>query len=163
MLSKALNTEGWTTQQELSWLNTTAARLEVVELGCYMGRSTLALAEHAKFVLAIDDWRMCDYTKFHDNVDGYIDKVVFPVHMDHSKIDLDKLPKRPPFDMVFIDGDHAYASVVRDIQLWRKHIRPGGIICGHDYANPEWPDVKRVVDEIFPSVSAVGFIWWVTL
>jgi predicted O-methyltransferase YrrM len=36
------------------------------------------------------------------------------------------------FDLVFIDGDHSYASTRNDIALWRNKIRNGGILCGHD-------------------------------
>lgn len=36
-------------------------------------------------------------------------------------------------DFVFIDGNHAYEYVVRDIALWSKKVRPGGIVYGHDY------------------------------
>ena len=36
------------------------------------------------------------------------------------------------FDFVFIDGDHRYESVRRDIQAWLPKVRPGGIMGGHD-------------------------------
>ncbi|TSC86766.1 MAG: hypothetical protein G01um101416_620 [Microgenomates group bacterium Gr01-1014_16] len=36
-------------------------------------------------------------------------------------------------DFVFIDADHKYASVKRDITEWTKKVRPGGIVAGHDY------------------------------
>jgi predicted O-methyltransferase YrrM len=35
-------------------------------------------------------------------------------------------------DLVFIDADHSYAGVRRDIAAWRVKLRPGGILCGHD-------------------------------
>lgn len=36
-------------------------------------------------------------------------------------------------DLVFIDAEHGYHAVTRDI-LYAKHlVKPGGIICGHDY------------------------------
>lgn len=37
-----------------------------------------------------------------------------------------------PIDLLFIDGDHSYKECANDIQIWSKHVRPGGIICGHD-------------------------------
>lgn len=36
-------------------------------------------------------------------------------------------------DFVFIDGDHEYDSVLQDIRLWHGKLRPGGLLCGHDY------------------------------
>jgi hypothetical protein len=36
------------------------------------------------------------------------------------------------FDMIFIDGDHAYASVARDIRDYAPLAMDGGYICGDD-------------------------------
>jgi predicted O-methyltransferase YrrM len=36
-------------------------------------------------------------------------------------------------DFVYIDGNHAYESVVEDLALWARKVRPGGIVAGHDY------------------------------
>lgn len=36
-------------------------------------------------------------------------------------------------DFVFIDGNHEYEYVKEDIEEWSKIVKPGGIICGHDY------------------------------
>lgn len=35
-------------------------------------------------------------------------------------------------DLLFIDGDHSYAGVRRDYELWRDLVRPGGYIVLHD-------------------------------
>ena len=49
-------------------------------------------------------------------------------------------------DFVFIDGDHAYEGVKRDIQDWIPLVKTNGTICFHDYRDA--PGVKRAVDEI---------------
>lgn len=54
---------------------------------------------------------------------------------------------RGPVDLVFIDGDHHYEQVQKDIRLWLPHIKPGGILCGHDYGFEKWPGVKQAFDE----------------
>lgn len=36
-------------------------------------------------------------------------------------------------DMVFVDGDHSYYGASRDIELWSRHIKKGGIVAVHDY------------------------------
>jgi Methyltransferase domain len=54
-------------------------------------------------------------------------------------------------DFVFIDGDHSEEGVSEDIAAWRGMIRKGGWIGGHDYDHPEFPGVKKAVDEAFPS------------
>jgi predicted O-methyltransferase YrrM len=34
--------------------------------------------------------------------------------------------------LVFIDGSHAYESVLNDYQIWAKHVLPGGYLVFHD-------------------------------
>ena len=36
-------------------------------------------------------------------------------------------------DFVFIDAQHHYEAVQDDLVAWHPKIRPGGILCGHDY------------------------------
>ena len=38
-------------------------------------------------------------------------------------------------DFVYLDGNHAYGSVVNDIAGWWPRVRAGGILAGHDYYN----------------------------
>lgn len=47
-------------------------------------------------------------------------------------------------DFVFIDADHSYEGVKRDLTEWTPKVRAGGLISGHDIS---WPGVKRAVDE----------------
>jgi predicted O-methyltransferase YrrM len=51
------------------------------------------------------------------------------------------------FDAVYIDGDHAYDAVKKDILNWTPKIKKDGIICGHDY--PRITTVQKAVDEMF--------------
>lgn len=37
-----------------------------------------------------------------------------------------------PLGLVFVDGSHAYESVLNDYQIWAKHILPGGYLVFHD-------------------------------
>jgi len=52
-------------------------------------------------------------------------------------------------DFVFIDADHTYDGCMADIKAWAPKIRPGGLLCGHDYMNTDYPcfGVERAVDE----------------
>jgi len=40
-------------------------------------------------------------------------------------------------DVVFIDGDHSYEAVLRDLKNYYPKVRPGGIIAGDDYHEEE--------------------------
>ena len=56
------------------------------------------------------------------------------------------------FDFVFIDGDHSYEGVKRDIHLWKPKVKPGGWLIGHDYYHHSgMDDVRRAVSELLPS------------
>lgn len=53
-------------------------------------------------------------------------------------------------DFVYIDGNHAYAPVLLDMDSWFPKVKSGGVFGGHDYGNdtnwPNWTEVKRAVD-----------------
>jgi hypothetical protein len=58
-------------------------------------------------------------------------------------------------DMVIIDADHTYASVIVDIKSWIPKLKQGGILIGHDYQGA-WPDVVQAVDELFGEKKVGG-------
>jgi hypothetical protein len=58
------------------------------------------------------------------------------------------------YDIIYIDGDHSYEGVKRDITIAFNKIKPNGYIMGHDYEmnmkkakNYYDFGVKRAVDE----------------
>lgn len=51
------------------------------------------------------------------------------------------------FDFVFIDANHSYVDVKNDIELWLPKVRPGGLICGHDYGG-RYKGVARAVHNV---------------
>jgi hypothetical protein len=48
---------------------------------------------------------------------------------------------------VYIDGDHRYESVKKDIEAWYNKVMIGGIVSGHDIFNNA--DVPKAVTECF--------------
>jgi len=66
-------------------------------------------------------------------------------------------------DFVFIDADHNYESVKKDILSWLPKMKKGGIMSGHDYFNNTC-GVKQAVDEIFPNVViGTNNIWMIEI
>lgn len=65
-------------------------------------------------------------------------------------------------DLVFIDADHSYESVMKDISCWLPKVKPGGYLCGHDYGHPYQGNVKQAVDRYFgPSrIEIAGDYTW---
>lgn len=53
-----------------------------------------------------------------------------------------------PVDYVFLDADHEYLGVKRDIDSWLPKIRPGGFIGGHDW---DFHGVNKAVLERWPN------------
>lgn len=53
------------------------------------------------------------------------------------------------FDWIYIDGNHLYEFVAKDLQLFYPKVKPGGFICGDDYGDGQWwkGGVSRAVDE----------------
>ena len=49
-------------------------------------------------------------------------------------------------DAVFIDGDHSYEAVSKDLPFWWKKVRKGGWLLGDDYSSGH-PGTTRAVDE----------------
>ena len=39
-------------------------------------------------------------------------------------------------DFVYVDGDHGYDAVFRDLAMWWPRLHAGGILMGHDYDIP---------------------------
>jgi len=53
-------------------------------------------------------------------------------------------------DFVFIDADHSYEAVSRDILLSRVLLREGGQLCGHDFHSRRHRGVRKAVKELLP-------------
>jgi len=73
-------------------------------------------------------------------------------------------------DVVFIDADHAYESVKKDIISWLPKVRNGGVLSGHDYRRGN--TVSQAVDELNRTVLSPngtpvqlgkGSVWYVEL
>lgn len=140
--------------------------LTIVEVGCYAGESTAVLAEKAKLLVCVDPW---DPELFKSRPPGVtMDdvKLAFKVRMypwrailearggglnifSAKSIDVAERHFDQSIDLVYIDADHFYASVVADIRAWLPKVKPGGWIGGHDYNDERWkPEVNRAVDEV---------------
>lgn len=68
------------------------------------------------------------------------------------------------FDMVFLDADHSYEQVRRDIDAWQPKVKRCGILAGHDF-DASWPGVQRAVHESFAGQFKLHskYVWYVRL
>lgn len=175
---------GWMSREELEWLADTARRCErIVEVGSWKGRSTKALALHTPGVVyAVDHWcgsvddepevkqeiaaRGPDglYAEFASNLDAELRAgKVIPIRAESREavaLVLNALAGRLA-DLVFLDGDHAFEAVKRDIEDYRPLVRRGGLLAGHDYSLA-WIGVVDAVEMLLPHRSLVPgtALWW---
>jgi SAM-dependent methyltransferase len=145
------------------------AACTVVEVGCWKGRSTAFLAvsliQHGKvFKLhAVDHWKGCleGYYQHSQVAQEIRDDKVFddfkrnlaPVaeHMNiirSNSVDAAAQFEDNSLDMVTIDDDHLYESVINSIMAWAPKLKPGGFLCGDD-CDKYYPGVARAVKEAF--------------
>lgn len=157
MIDRALEIPGWMSAFELRWLAEQAkTRRRIVEIGAWRGRSTRALGDSTSGVVwVVDDWSGAgwDYgedllnvrERFFENTRDLF-AIGRVVSIETSSEIASRVLRDDHFDMIFIDGDHSYDAVKRDIKLWSPLLARGGLLCGHDYGNH--PGVTRAVDEL---------------
>lgn len=141
-----------------------------LEVGSWVGRTALALlAGGAQRVFCVDTWEgsQDDETGelarragkghpiavFCQNIGEDLFRQVFPLK-GYSRVWAALWPTSRPLDLIFIDGDHSYEACRDDIQAWRQHVRPGGILAVHDYGALH--TVTRAVAELMPGFRVAG-------
>lgn len=171
-ISRSLQTPGWMSEGELLWLAARAQEYDtIVEFGSFHGRSTRALADNISelgTIWAVDPWNG-EYPTLNGDVIKHVSTYVYPNFCENLKDHIAcnrvvpvrgysysfKLPFK--VDMVFIDGDHRYEIVLKDIDKALDLLRDGGLICGHDW---DWPTVKQAVTEKLGEVESMENIWF---
>jgi predicted O-methyltransferase YrrM len=142
--------EGWLLDEEAELLTRLASNRVVLELGAWKGRSTVALARHAKLVVSVDWHRGDDGTGPGDTLTEYLASVreltnVVPVVARFDEF-LSYLGSQN-FDTVFVDGAHDWQSARSDLHAAHRLCRPGGVIACHDYTTHE--EVRRAWGDVF--------------
>lgn len=128
---------------EASHLFAIVRRLEgtprVVEIGRYRGGTALLLAAAGANVLSIDvnkQLRESDASLQSALSRLGLDGRVEAVFADSSTFPIEA----GSIDLVFVDGDHSYEGVSRDVAHWLPALRRGGILLLHD---AKWPEPSR--------------------
>jgi hypothetical protein len=154
---------GWLTEEEAAELTRLAAGKIVLEIGSYCGLSTIVMARVAARVFALD-WHRGDadagfgntLVEFYGNLYGHdlADKVAVLVG---RTAELAPALGDAWADMAFVDGAHDYTSVVTDLCLARRCLKPGGMIAMHDFGREQVENAAlRVFPREFSQVARVG-------
>ncbi|GAG75308.1 unnamed protein product [marine sediment metagenome] len=97
---------------------------------------------------------------------SYINKIIWKIMKSADAVNL--IPDN--LDFVYIDGNHSYEYVLRDIELYFPKVKEGGVVGGHDYHNESKArEVKKAVDEftkknqlkLHIKGGLTGTDWWV--
>jgi predicted O-methyltransferase YrrM len=152
-IQAAIDTDGATSPEELFHLFELAQCVRdgcIVEVGSWRGRSTVALALGSRRAYNVPVYAIEPHEPFHDVCGGAYgshDRVKFFENMTAAAVlDIVRLvnlsseyvTKDWPFSvgLLWIDGDHSYRGVKRDIACWLPHLRPDATIAFHDAIEP---------------------------
>ena len=115
-----------------------------VEVGCFSGVSSRVIALHCGELHCIDPWSWGAVAQAEQMFDSMLADYPNITKVKMTSIEASKQYADGSLDFVYIDADHAYASVVEDINAWKPKVKPGGYIAGHDSYMPEV--LKAVMD-----------------
>jgi len=183
--------EGWCTDEEGMYLYECARRLPsgsvVVEIGCWHGKSTIALAlgcrESGSRVVSVDhlqgDGRVVPATgieTFSHNLVRFGVQDIVTLQVMDSQAAAERFGESHPFPslpglrdkggvkvgLLYVDGSHEAEDVYGDLRAWLPHCREDAIILFHDYA-AGWPGVilatgKAAAEGLIKRVQVVGDI-----
>jgi predicted O-methyltransferase YrrM len=146
-------------EEMIQWINTIrpTSEMSIIEIGSYVGESTLIFADKFKEVISVDPYvnnydpndMACSYAPFDKVYQQFLKNTL---HIPNIKSIRDtsenafSVLNEKQWDMVYIDGIHTLDGVYYDITHYKSIIKPGGFVCGHDYS---WGNVQHNLGIIF--------------
>lgn len=135
----------------------------VCEIGVFKGEFSKILLEKLKpdelHLIDIFDGEMCSGDKNGDNIvwtnldkeyslltETYKNNKNVLLHKGYSEKILNNFIDQY-FDLIYIDGDHSYEGIKKDLEISYSKIKNNGFICGHDYVSPRFEGVVKAVNE----------------
>lgn len=165
--SEITTAPGWETFDEEIKLRNLALKVPshgiIVEIGSEYGMSTalwLGFAEPTVVVHAVDLFEgnlQTIHTQNMDELRRRFRRNQYPELIYHKGDSgyIGARWKSGPIDLLFVDGDHTYAGVCKDIRAWLPHVAVGGLVLFHDTAHStnRLPhllhyDVSKAIDEL---------------
>lgn len=142
-----LNITGFTTESELKQIEEWASSVEkngvIVEIGSYLGRSSIAWAlscDPSVKVFCIDQFgtniitNISDFEIFNKNTQHI--KNIIPIKGSSPH---DIVYPGLPIDIFFLDAAHTNPSDLDNLEYFIPFIKQGGLLCGHDYNTGAMP------------------------
>lgn len=136
---------GWFSECDIKWYRDMVSKLNnctIVEIGVWQGASVLSIAD----ICAKNNIKQIGIEPFFHN-ENELNKLIQELGYSHIELISDYSYnikdnfENDSLDFVFIDGDHSYDSVLKDMEDWYDKVKKGGVIAGHDYLpNGGWPE-----------------------
>jgi predicted O-methyltransferase YrrM len=108
-----------------------------VEVGSFSGVSSQVIALHCGELHCVDPWSWGAVAQAEQMFDSMYHNYHNIAKVKMSSVEASKQYADGSLDLVYIDADHTYASVVEDITAWRGKVKRDGYIAGHDSYMPE--------------------------
>jgi Methyltransferase domain len=138
---------GWLTEREAEHLAEQAAGRLVLEVGAFLGRSTVAMARTAAKVVSVDHHHGRPEPTVRDylaNLESFgVSEKVIPIVTDFGQA---AGFLKPVFEMAFVDAGHDGISVLRDGGAAWQLLLVGAPLYFHDY--DVWVGVTSGVHEL---------------
>ena len=155
------------------------------EIGVYKGEfSEILLARSSLHKLyCIDTWqndamiwkKIPEPNKIYENCANRLKKFGKRVEMIQGEsTQVVKQFKQHSLDFIYLDADHTYNAVLKDLQAWYNKVKPGGMFAGHDFYNRYtrksrilYKGVEKALEEFLPQDMVVHLTgsacpsWWI--
>ena len=140
---------------------------DLLEIGCYHGRSAAVLAMHLRagerlFLADAFDLPLSDpYGDTPTPEQVWRNLAVAVPNLPRERVSIQRayscdlqLPPDVHVRFAHIDGGHDATTVGEDLALCAKRLTPGGVMALHDYAHPQYPGVTEAVAEFLASEAS---------
>lgn len=145
-------------QDMIDWINTIkpTSEMKMIEIGSYIGESTLIFADKFKEVISVDPYiddydlndAACHHTPFDKVYAQYVKNTLSIPNIKsirETSQNAFSILKEQKWDMVYIDGLHTFEGVSYDIEHYKTLIKPDGFLCGHDYS---WGNIRHAIGQL---------------
>ena len=139
-------------------------KINYLEIGCYAGGSAiLMLFRPSTKVVSVDLGTPISKETVLSNVSNNnpLENEFHYVEGNSSENTVVSQVKElmPQVDILFIDGDHRYQSVVNDFEIYSPLVTPNGYVVFDDYNDSEHsPEVQLAVDDIVKGLEGYEII-----
>ncbi len=135
----------------------------IVEIGAYKGKSSCYLAAGARagngaLVYSIDLWEKSPWPEYarpeipknwRDNI-GHLGLVGQAVPIAADSTEAAELIDHK-VGLLFVDGNHNYDGVCKDIETWMPRVDPNGVMVFHDAKAELWGVARAIREKIMPT------------